>query len=48
VAQPDLQVLFAALVADPPGARDAVHDVANMPLQKEPQQVRDDLHAVKE
>ena len=46
-AQHDLEALFAGLDADPPGALDAVHDVANMPLQKEPQQVRDDLDAVK-
>ena len=46
-AQHDLEALFARLDADPPGALDAMHDVANMPLQKEPQQVRDDLHAVK-
>jgi len=41
--QDDLEALFAALDADQPGALDAVHDVANMPLQKEPPPVRDDL-----
>ena len=46
-AQPDLEPLFAALDADPPGELDAVHDLANMPLAKEPQQVRDDLDAVR-
>jgi uncharacterized protein YbjT (DUF2867 family) len=45
--QPDLEPLFAALDADPPGELDAVHDLANMPLAKEPQQVRDDLDAVR-
>ena len=37
---------FARLDADPPGALDAVHDLANMPLQEEPQRVRHDLEAV--
>ena len=41
--RPDFEPLFAALDADPPGALDAVHDTANMPLDKEPQRVRDDL-----
>ena len=48
VVQPDLEPVFAALDADPPGTLDAVHDVANMPLEKEPQRVRDDLDALKE
>jgi len=39
-------VLFAPLDADPQGALDAAHDTANMPLQDEPQRVRDDLNAV--
>ena len=47
VVQADLEPLFAALDADPPGTLDAVHDVANMPQQKEPQRVRDDLDAMK-
>lgn len=47
VVQPDLEPLFAALEADPPGTLDAVHDVANMPLQKEPQRVRDDLDSMR-
>jgi uncharacterized protein YbjT (DUF2867 family) len=46
-AQPDLEPLFASLDADPSGELDAVHDLANMPLAKEPQQVRDDLEAVR-
>jgi uncharacterized protein YbjT (DUF2867 family) len=46
-AQHDLEALFAELDADPPDALDAVHDVANMPLQQEPQRVRDDLDAVR-
>jgi len=45
-AQPDFGPVFAALDADPPGALDAVHDAANMPLEAEPQRVRDDLAAV--
>jgi hypothetical protein len=35
------------LDADPSGALDAVHDVANMPLQQEPQRVREDLDAMR-
>jgi uncharacterized protein YbjT (DUF2867 family) len=44
--QRDLGPLFAALDADPPGSLDAVHDGANMPLEEEPQRVRDDLDAL--
>jgi uncharacterized protein YbjT (DUF2867 family) len=42
----DFDSLFAALDADPPGALDGVRDMANMPLDGEPQRVRDDLNAV--
>jgi uncharacterized protein YbjT (DUF2867 family) len=42
-AQLDLDAEFDA---DPPGALDAVRDLPNMPLEKEPQQVRDELDAV--
>ncbi len=42
-AQQDLEPLFAALEADPPRSLDAVHDSPNMPLEEEPQRVRDDL-----
>jgi hypothetical protein len=42
----DFDALFAQLDADPPGALDAVRDMANMPLEDEPQRVRDDLNAV--
>ena len=42
----DFDALFAQLDADPPGALDAVRDAANMPLEDEPQRVRDDLNAV--
>ncbi len=42
----DLEAEFARLDADPPGALDAAHDLANMPLPQEPQRVRDDLDAV--
>jgi uncharacterized protein YbjT (DUF2867 family) len=45
-AQDDLDRLFAALKADPPGALDGVHDTPNMPLEDEPQRVRDDLEAL--
>jgi uncharacterized protein YbjT (DUF2867 family) len=46
-AQDDLDSEFARLDADPPGALDAVRDAANMPLEGEPQRVREDLQAVK-
>ena len=46
-AQQDLEPLFGALDADPAGALDAAHDTANMPLEEEPQRVRDDLDAVR-
>jgi uncharacterized protein YbjT (DUF2867 family) len=42
----DFDALFAPLDADPPGALDAVRDMANMPLEDEPQRVRDELEAV--
>jgi uncharacterized protein YbjT (DUF2867 family) len=45
--QEDFEPLFAALDADPPGSVDAVHDTPNMPLDKEPQRVRDDRDAVR-
>jgi len=45
-APADFDALFAPLDADPPGALDAVHDVANMPLEDEPLRVHDDLHAL--
>jgi hypothetical protein len=45
-AQSDLDAEFARLDADPPGALDAVHDLANMPLQEEPLPVRQDLETV--
>lgn len=44
-AQLDLDPLFAPLHADLPGALDAVHDVANMPLEEEPPSVQQDLDA---
>ncbi|MFD4039923.1 NAD(P)H-binding protein [Streptomyces sp. NPDC058605] len=46
-APSDLGPLFAALDQDPPGSLDAVRDEANMPLDAEPQRVRDDLDAVR-
>src|SRR5271165_4574325 len=42
----DFDALFAALDADPPSGLDGVRDMANMPLDGEPQRVRDDLNAV--
>lgn len=45
-AQADLDALFGALDRDKQGALDAVRDIANMPLDQEPQRVRDDLEAV--
>ena len=44
-AQDDFDALFAPLDPDPPGALDGVHDMPNMPLNDEPQRVRDDLNA---
>jgi uncharacterized protein YbjT (DUF2867 family) len=40
----DFDALFAPLDADPPVALDGVHDMANMPLDDEPQRVRGDLN----
>jgi uncharacterized protein YbjT (DUF2867 family) len=45
-AQDDFNALFAPLDADPQGTLDGVHDMTNMPLEDEPQRVRDDLDAV--
>jgi len=45
-AQDDLDAEFARLDADPSGALDAIHDTPNMPLQDEPQRVREDLKTV--
>ena len=44
-AQDDFDALFAPLEPDPPGALDGVHDMPNMPLNDEPQRVRNDLNA---
>ena len=44
-APDDFDALFAALDEDPKDALDGVHDMANMPLDGEPQRVRDDLNA---
>lgn len=43
----DVDGLFAALDADPPGSVDAVRDTDNMPLAQEPARVRDDLDAAR-
>ena len=45
-APEDFDALFTPLDADRQGALDGVHDIANMPLEDEPQRVRDDLDAV--
>jgi len=45
-AHENLEPLFAALDADIDGSLDAAKDVANQPLEDEPQRVRDDLKAV--
>ncbi|MET7775481.1 SDR family oxidoreductase [Streptomyces mirabilis] len=46
-APDDMNSLFAVLDQDAPAALDAVRDEANMPLELEPQRVRDDLDAVR-
>ncbi|MFC8662248.1 SDR family oxidoreductase [Streptomyces sp. NPDC057199] len=43
----DLAPLFAALEQDAPGALDAAKDEANMPLEKEPGGVRNDLDKIR-
>src|SRR5271166_649988 len=45
-APDDFDALFAPLEPDQLGALDGVHDMPNMPLNDEPQRVRDDLNAV--
>jgi uncharacterized protein YbjT (DUF2867 family) len=45
-APEDFDALFAPLEKDTRGALDGVHDAEDMPLDDEPQQVRDDLDAV--
>jgi len=45
--QGDFEPLFGALDTDPPGSVDAVHDTPNMPMDDEPQRVRDDRDAVR-
>ncbi|MBB5190692.1 uncharacterized protein YbjT (DUF2867 family) [Silvimonas terrae] len=42
----DFEALFAPLTSDPPGTLDAVRDVDNMPLNKEPTRVREQLAAL--
>lgn len=46
-ATQDFDALFSPLAADPPGALDAVRDVDNMPLDKEPARVREHLAALR-
>ncbi len=45
-APEDFDVIFAPLDADPPNTLDGVRDMANMPLEDEPDRVRRDLEAV--
>jgi uncharacterized protein YbjT (DUF2867 family) len=45
-APKDLDRLLQGLAADPQGALDGIHDVANMALEDELRRVRDDLNAV--
>ena len=45
--QKNFDEVFAPLDADPEGALDAVHDMANMPLEDEPKRVREDMDAVR-
>ena len=45
-AQTDLDAVFAPLDTDPQGFLDGVRDLANMPLQNEPEQVRATLDAM--
>ena len=45
-AQRDLEPLFAVLDGDAEDSLDAASDIANQPLDDEPQRVRDDLRAV--
>lgn len=42
----DFDVLFGSLDADPQGALDGVRDLPNMPIDDEPQRVRDELVSV--
>lgn len=46
-ATEDFDALFAPLAADPPGSIDAVRDIDNMPLEKEPARVRNQLAALR-
>jgi uncharacterized protein YbjT (DUF2867 family) len=46
-AQDDLDAVFAPLDADAQGSLDGVRDMANMPLQDEPERVRADLDAIR-
>lgn len=45
-APADFDALFAPLEADPDGGLDGVRDQPNMPLDGEPQHVREELHAI--
>lgn len=45
--QPSFEPLFAALDADAAGALDAVHDQANMPVEREPDRIVQELEQVR-
>ncbi|MDR5752431.1 MULTISPECIES: SDR family oxidoreductase [unclassified Caballeronia] len=46
-APQDFNALFAPVIADPSGAVDAVLDIDNMPLEKEPTRIRGQLAAMR-
>jgi uncharacterized protein YbjT (DUF2867 family) len=45
--QEDYELVFGALDADVAGAVDGAHDLANMPLEQEPPQLRQELEAIR-
>ena len=45
-APDDWDALFASVMPDAPGSLDGVRDASNMPLDDEPQRVRDDLRSL--
>jgi uncharacterized protein YbjT (DUF2867 family) len=45
--QEDLDPVFAALDADPAGSLDAVHDIANMAFDSEPERIKEELNAIR-
>lgn len=45
-ASTDFNGLFAPLDPDPPGSLDGAHDAPNMPIEREPLTIRDDLEGL--